>query len=156
MSNPPDWLPEALRYEDFEGDWDRFLAIVYEIFVRDFKQSRPDYEGHPLTYDARIEDGKEAAFWHLTTSIDITTKERTPDFRRCERISWVRSIIEHADDQAVSVWRNTRGRESRVLLWLEDFNYLVVLAERPQAMVLVTAYCTDKEHTRAKLRRERG
>lgn len=152
MSNPPDWLPEALRYEDFEGEWDRFLATVYEIFVRDFKQSRPDYEGHLLTYDARIENGKEAAFWHLITSTDATTQERVPDLRRCERLSWLRPSIEHADDMALKVWRERRRRGFRIHLWLEEYDYVAVLAERKRVTVLVSAFYVDNSHTREGLR----
>ena len=65
MSNPPDWLPDALRYSNFNGDWDKFLAIVYGIFERDFKKASPKYEGYPIIYDSRIENSKEVAFWHL-------------------------------------------------------------------------------------------
>jgi hypothetical protein len=150
---PPDWLPKALRYNDFNGDWDKFLAAVYGIFERDFKKSRPRYEGRPVTYNTKIEDSKEAAFWHVTTSTDATTQERVPELRRCERISWVRSVIEHPGDKALKVWRERRRRGTRIHLWLEDYDYVVVLAERQQVTVLVTAYCVDSKHTRESLRK---
>jgi hypothetical protein len=155
MSKPPDWLPKALRYEDFKGDWDKFLETVYSIFERDFKKTRPKYDGRPITYDSKIENGKEAAFWHVTSSVDLVTGDRVPDIKRCERIPWPRPIIEHPSDKAISVWKVKQRRESRVLLWLEELDYLVVLAEKPRAVVLVTAYCTDREHTRVKLQKER-
>ncbi len=154
MSNPPKWLPEALRYEDFKGDWDKFLEAVYKIFQRDFKHSRLNYGGHPLDYDSTLEDGKETVFWHITSSIDRATKDRVPDLRRCERIPWPRPIIEHPGDEALKVWRNRRTGETRVLLWLDELDYIVVLAEKARVMVLVTAYCTDRKHTRRKLKRE--
>jgi len=131
MSKPPDWLPEALSYNDFGGDYEKFLATVYEIFERDFKYSRPNYRGKPLIYDSTIEDGKEVTFWHVTTSTDDATGERLPDFRRSECISWLRPIIEHPDDKALKVLRNKRGWETRVLLWLEELDFLVVLREKP-------------------------
>ena len=154
MSNPPDWLPEALRYGDFGGDWEKFFATIYEIFERDFKHSRPYYRGKPLIYDSTIEDGKEVTFWHVTTSIDKSTGERLPAFRRAERISWIRPIIEHSDDKALKVWRNKRGRETRVLLWLEELDFLLILREKPQKAFLLTAYCIDTEHRRATVRKE--
>jgi hypothetical protein len=155
MSNVPDWLPEALRYSDFKGDWDRFLARVYEIFEHAFKKNRPRYEGFPIDYDSRIEEGKEVAFWHVTSSIDSVTKERVPDLRRCERIPWPRPMIEHSPDEHLSVWKNKRGAKTRILLWLEKLDYLVVLQQGPNTVILVTAYCTDRDHTRRKLRKER-
>jgi len=44
---------------------------------------------------------------------------------------------------------------SRVLIWLENLDYIVVLAERPREMILVTAYCTDINSQRKKLKKER-
>lgn len=155
MTSHPAWLPEALRYGDYGGDWDKFLAAVYEVFERDFKQSRPNYQGCPVGYDCRMENGKETAFWHMTSSVDRNTVDRLPDLRRCERIPWPRPMIEHQNDKALAVWQNKRKRDTRVLLWLEQLDYLIVLAEKPRTIVLITAYCTDREHTRAKLRKER-
>ena len=160
MRNPPEWLPDALRYSDFNGEWDRFLVNVYEIFERDFKKSRPSYRGFPLKYDSSIEDGKEAVFWHLTSQYDKKTGNREMDLRRCERIPWPRPMIEHPTDKSLSVWKSerkkpSRPRQTRVLIWLENLDYVVVLAERPRAMILVTAYCTDIKSHKEKLRKER-
>jgi len=155
VSNLPDWLPDALRYSDFNGEWDRFLVNVYEIFERDFKKSRPSYRGFPLKYDSKIEDGKEAVFWHLTSQYDEKTGNREMDLRRCERIPWPSPIIEHSQDKQLSVWKNKRGKEIRILLWLEGMDYLVVLKESRDTVILLTAYCTDRDHTRNKLKSER-
>jgi hypothetical protein len=155
MCDRPAWLPEELHYNDYDGDWDRFLADVYAVFVRDFKQSKPSYQSFPITYDANIEDGKEAVFWHIIQREDSHAGIRVPDFERCERIPWPRPMIEHPADSAISVWENIRNRQTRVLIWLEQFDYLVVLAKRPKAIILVTAYCTDFAYTRKKLIKER-
>lgn len=153
MSSAPDWLPEPLRYEEFQGDWSEFLAAVYEVFVRDFKQSKPYYEGHLVTHDARTEHGKEAAFWHITSSADAATQQRLPDLRRCERVSWIRPIIEHAGDEDLKVWREPRRRGVRIHLWLEQLDYLIVLAQGRRVMILVSAYCVDSGHARRNLTR---
>jgi len=160
MSDAPEWLPAVLRYSDFDGDYDRFLVAVYEVFERDFKQSRPHYHNRPITYDSRIEDGKEAAFWHITSSFDPSTGNRELDLRRAERIPWPKPVIENCTEKAISVWRNERirekgARQTRILIWLEGLDYLVVLAEMVHVTVLVTAYCTDIESQRRKLRKER-
>ena len=53
-------------------------------------------------------------------------EERTPDLRRMERIRWPAPVIEHSDDGVIKVWRNQRRRnETRILLWLEELDYLV-------------------------------
>ena len=151
----PSWLPEALVYNDFKGDWDKFLTTVYQIFERDFKNSKPTYQALPVNYDARIEDGKEAVFWHLICRDDYRTKKRELDLRRCERIPWPRPIIEHPSDLAISTWKSERQRETRVLIWMEALDYLVVLAERPRSVILVTAFCTDIKSHKEKLIKER-
>jgi len=160
VSDTPEWLPEALRYSDFKGEWDRFLSAVYQVFEHDFKSSRPGYQGLEVTYDSRIEDGKEAVFWHMTCRYEPGTRDREMDLRRCERIPWPRPMIEHSTDTSISLWKNERRkpgrpRQTRVLIWLENLDYIVVLAERPREMILVTAYCTDIKSQKEKLKKER-
>ncbi len=77
-----------------------------------------------------------------------------PDLRRCERIRWPRSIIEGADTKYVKSWKNSRKGEERLVLALEDFSYVVVLADRSDYVLLWTAYCVEYEHRRRKLREE--
>ncbi|MFC2033751.1 hypothetical protein ACFLUB_04480, partial [Chloroflexota bacterium] len=72
-----------------------------------------------------------------------------------ERIPWPRPIIEHSDDGAISIWKNKRRGQTRILIWLEKLDYIVILAEKSQVKVLITAFCTDIESQRNKLRKER-
>ena len=160
MSDHPDWLPDVLKYSKFNGDWGKFLDEVYTIFERDFKKSRVLYMGMPLTYDSRMIDGKEAVFWHITSKNDMDTGKREPDIRRCERITWPKPIVEHSGDKNVSIWESQRKktnsqRQTRILIWLEHLDYIVVLAVRPRVVILVTAYCTDFESHKKKLKKER-
>jgi hypothetical protein len=56
--------------------------------------------------------------------------DRTPDLRRCERIRWVRWIIESAATHAeIDEWQISRETEINMLLWYRK-EYLVVLAQR--------------------------
>lgn len=160
MTGRPRWLPKELRYSDYGGDWEKFLTDVYEIFKQDFKISPPSYEGLPIKYDLRIETDKEMGFWHIIQRQDYTEKERVPDLRRCERMPWPKPMIENTKDNYISVWENTRKKPNRreqvrVLIWLEKFDYLVVLAKRPSEMILITAYCTDIKSQRKKIIKER-
>jgi hypothetical protein len=146
----PPWLPPALCWNP---NWEAFLAELYECFERDFKQGkRPMYGGKPIVFDKTMENGKENGFWHIISQTDRHTNDRLPEPRRCERITWVRPIIEHADDITVSVF--TDG--GKTLMWLEEENYMVVLVEKPKWVVLVSSYCTDRRHTREKLAKKRA
>ncbi len=78
-----------------------------------------------------------------------------PDLRRCERIRWVRWVIENATSHAeIDIWQNTRVTEINTLLWLRE-EYLVVLGQRQGYWLLRTAYCTEKSGRIAQLRKER-
>jgi len=81
-------------------------------------------------------------------------EERTPDFRRCERIRWPRPIIDHHDDKTIKVWWNQRRGEKRICLWFEHENYLVILADRGEYILPWTAYLVDRPHRQRKLQRE--
>ena len=158
MIDKPKWLPETLH---FDGNWEAFIKSVYQIFERDFKQSKPIFRTLPVLYDSKIEDGKEAGFWHIVQKDDPNSKERLPDIRRCEHIPWPKPIIEHSNERGISVWKNDRKtnrnnrRQIRVLIWFEELDYLIILRERPSIMILITAYCVEQESYREKLRRER-
>jgi hypothetical protein len=154
MSSTPDWLPPLVPFRDFGGDWGAYLEAVYAWFRRDFLDSRPIFQGrrlrlkrHPMAY------GKEATFWHLIQQGEIE-EDRRPDLRRCERIRWPRPIIEHDTDPALKVWRNRRGREERVCLWLVWESYLVILADRGDYLLPWTAYPVEQPHRQQKLLRE--
>jgi hypothetical protein len=154
MCEPPDWLPPLVRLGDHGGDWKRYIEEVHAIFYRDFVKSWPRLAGwsvrcrhHPLY------DGKEAGFWHCVQE-GPEEEQRTPDLRRCERIAWIRAVLEHADDAHVDVWEHRKKGDQRMYLWLGE-SYLVVLGRRKGYFRFITAFCTDREHTRRKLRRER-
>jgi hypothetical protein len=154
MSEPPYWLPPLVLFSDHGGDWNRYLDTLYAWFKQDFIDSTPVFQGRRLGLKRRpIAQGKEATFWHMIQEGE-GEEERTPDFRRCERIRWPKPIIERDTDPAIRVWRNLRGREERVCLWLVQENYLVILADRGDYILPWTAYLVEQPHRQRKLQRE--
>ncbi len=79
---------------------------------------------------------------------------RTLDSDWCERIAWAKAIIENADDPRVLVWENTRGSERRICLWLEEREYVVILADRRGYLLPWTAYTVTQPHRKRKFRKE--
>jgi hypothetical protein len=154
VSTRPAWLPELLTLNFFGGDWERYFAVLYSCFKRDFVDSKPLYKGTRLGLKKHpIIQGKEATFWHLISEGKVE-EDRVPDMRRCERICWARPIIEHCDDGAVKTWENVRDGGKRILLWLEEFEYLVILSERNGYTLIWTAFTVTRSHQKAKLQRE--
>ncbi|MBT9555754.1 MAG: hypothetical protein IV100_06975 [Myxococcales bacterium] len=149
-----DWLPGLLHFESFDGDWERYIDAVYAVFRRDFVSSRPAFDGRPLNLKRHpISEGREATFWHFISE-GQNEAERVPDLRRCERIAWPRPIIEAVTSGRVLCWPNTRGREQRFVLAVEDFSYVVILADRGHFLLPWTAYCVERDHQRRKLQKE--
>ncbi|WP_319586517.1 hypothetical protein [uncultured Desulfobulbus sp.] len=151
---PPDWLPPLVLFSDYGGNWEAYLEALYTWFKWDFIDSKPVFQGKRLGLKRYpLSQGKEATFWHMTSE-GSDEENRTPDFRRCERIRWPKPVIENDTDPAVKVWRNQRGRENRICLWLVQENYLVVLTDRGEYILPWTAYLVEKPHQQRKLERE--
>lgn len=154
MTERPDWLPPLVLLNDHGGDWNAYLETIYGWFRQDFVDSKPVFQGRRLGLKRHpLSQGKEATFWHMTSE-GTTEEDRTPDFRRCERIRWPRPVIEHDTDPRVKVWRNQRGREERVCLWFEQESYLVILADRGDYILPWTAYLVERPHQQNKLLKE--
>ncbi len=154
MTDEPDWLPPLVLFSEFGGDWAAYLDALYDCFKQDFVDNKPVFRGrrlglkrHPLSY------GKEATFWHMIQE-GAVEEDRTPDFRRCERIRWPRPIIEHDEDSRIKVWANQRRGEQRICLWFEQENYLVILADRGKYILPWTAYLVEQPHRQRKLQKE--
>ena len=159
----PAWLPTI---SDLSGEWSAVFSGLYEVFCRDFKQARPVYQGLEIWWDSRVitESTHEEGFWHLVTAEDRSDGQRKPDFRRAEKLGWVRAIIQNCDQPEVSCWEDRFANpRPRIYLWLEEANFVVVLermkirprGEIKEAMMLITAFCSDGSSTQRKLRRSR-
>ncbi len=154
MTMIPNWLPPLVLFETYGGNWDHYLEALYAFFKKDFIESLPLFRSIRLALKRHpVIQGKEATFWHLISE-GKGEEERLPDLRRCERTRWPRPIIEHSEEPTIKVWENERRGEKRICLWLEQEEYLVVLAERRGYILLWTAYLVREAHRKAKLRKE--
>lgn len=154
MTDEPEWLPPLVMFSDYGGDWVSYLDAIYNYFKQDFVDSKPVFQGRRLGLKRHpMAQGKEATFWHMIQEGDVE-EDRTPDFRRCERIRWPRPIIEHDADKTIKVWVNQRRGEQRICLWFEQENYLVILADRGNYILPWTAYLVEQPHRQRKLQRE--
>ena len=154
MPDTPEWLPPLVLFETYNGNWEKYLNVLYDFFSEDFITSNPSYRGVKLSLKRHpIIQGKEATFWHIISE-GRAEDERVPDLRRCERIRWPRPIIENPEAPILKIWENKRNGEKRICLWLEQQEYLVILAERKGYILLWTAFCVTLSHQKRKLERE--
>ena len=159
MSDLPDWLPELIKLEDFNGNWNRYIDEVFSIFYRDFIENQPKFQNKWVRCRRDLIKGKEASFWHCTSE-GPDENNRRPDIERCKRIGWIKAVIEHSDSTKVDCWSVRKRGEIRWLLWFNE-EFLIVLGERHRKrdgfnyMQLITVYCTEEEHRKENLRKER-
>jgi hypothetical protein len=148
---PPDLVP----FNAFGGDWTAYETELHRLFISEIARGQIQFRGVPVNCRRLPETaGRWASFWHLVQEGRVED-DRTPDLRRCERIRWVRWMIENAPIHAeIDEWQNTRGTEVNTLLWYRE-EYLVVMAQRKGFWLLKTAYCTEKRGRVMQLRRER-
>jgi len=149
-----DWLPELVLLEDACGIWETFLEIVYGYYQDDFIFNEVRFRDVPVHRRREpISEGKEKSFWHLVSSGDIE-ESRNIEISRCERIRWPRPIIEHDDSDGLWIWKNHRKSEERILIYIPELRYLVVLGIRRDYYMLCTAYCIEESHRHERLQQE--
>jgi len=152
------WLPQLEYYEDYGRDWQCYETALYGIFKKDFLDSKPIFKSRPVNIRKRpIEYNKEEAFFHITCQDYDKNGNRYPDFRRCERIRWVRSFIENyqcdpticQNCDGIKIWEEDapKGTYKRIHLLLEEERYLVVIERREAYCLLITAFYFEQDHS---------
>lgn len=138
----------------FSGDWSEYENRLYEVFKSTICNSNLTFQSVTVSIKRQPDyKGKHFSFWHLISEGE-KEEERIPDFRRCERLSWVNWIITNYDkNKLITYWENERRGQKHVVIWCEEHSYVVILAKRNGYYLLKTAYCVSDR--RAKIfRRE--
>jgi hypothetical protein len=145
-------LPELLT---FSGNWPEYVETLYNIYQKQIVQGNLHFLNIPVKTQYRPpSDGKGFGFWHVISE-GPEEAERVPDFRRCERIRWIAWAIENVEnDPRISWWKNKRGRNTHIVLWIEEEDFAVILAERKGYYLLKTSYCIE-EHRRKSMKKDR-
>ncbi|TKB83696.1 MAG: hypothetical protein E8D44_07715 [Nitrospira sp.] len=146
-------LPE---FFPFHGDWDRYEDELYEIYENTIVRSALTFGGLPVKAKFAPPTKKKGfTFWHLISEGE-QEEERTPDFKRCERIRWVAWLVQNAlSHPDVSWWENDRWGNTHIVIWHEQESFAVILAKRTGYVLLKTAYWV-KQHRRKDFERERA
>jgi len=157
MSVAPDWLPPIISVD---GEWHSILLKLHAVFTSDFKVGKKILFKLPVWWDQRVIDGDyEEGFWHLITREDYQKGERLFDPRRAERLPWCGPTISNASDKEIRVWESAESKHrNRLYLWLEHWDYVIVLEKRTfrigDVYFLITAYYVDGTYNRNKLRKK--
>ena len=153
MDAAPHWLPAPILLDHYRT-WESYLEALYGVFQADFVMDAPYLHGQRVNINRRpIFDGKETTFWHIISEGGYDL-DRVPAPRRCERVGWVRPVIENVNDAAIREWERVKNGERRAYLWLLPTDYLIVLTKPPRYCQLITAYPIPQEHTKRRLLKE--
>ena len=150
-----DRIPDLILMNDYGGDYEQYEAAVYALYNETFAEEQFYWGDKPIRHKKHplIRD-MSATFWHIISTSD--GKDDLPDLRRYERIAWPAYIMDYCLNccDSLKVWKNKRKGKTRILMWCEDVEYLVVLDERADYCVFWTAYPVNRKHTKEKLQAE--
>lgn len=154
MTVPFAWLPAELNISDAENDWNIYCDMLHAVFVKDFATPPfPQLLGKTVFHDKNLSGGKQESFWHLTSEGPKTN--RVTDFDRCRCIGWPRAMLDSVPSDRVLCWKiPNHPRGPRIAVSLTDCSYAMFLADKPRAMILLTAFPVQREARRRALREE--
>lgn len=144
--------------EDFAGDSNAYIEHLFSIFKTDFIESSPSYNNKRILFDNRmLEQDKPEGFLHIVTEKDNLTGQRTnTDLRRCERLCWIRPVIENFTDDAIDYWEKEDRGKIKTKFLLRDMDFVVILSSRKNSCYyLVTSYYLDWPNSKRKILKER-
>lgn len=144
------------RDEYIDNLYRRFLD---ELVYRPLPWKR---EGMAVSFRRHPEiDGRHAIFWHVISEGDGPEHTRPMHDGRCARLGWIRPLIEQfsqyfPEHKPIHWWISgtARTRHPRYMLTRGEFDYVVIVEERPSYALLITAYPIEQNHRRRKLRRD--
>jgi len=147
-------FPDLIYFEEYKGDFHAYFAAVYSVFKNDFIKCQPLYKGLKVAVRKYPEvDGLHRTFYHITHEGE-DEGNRQPDIRRMERIRYPKFVIELNQHPEILIWKNRRGKDERILMFNASENYIVVLTERKEFYLFITAYVVDTEHRKRNLLKE--
>lgn len=147
-------FPDLIPFDDYNGNFEVYFAKIYNFFENDFVKTKPLYENQKVDVKKYPEvDGIHRTFYHITHE-GKDENNRTPDLRRMERIRFPKFVIDNYLHSEILIWKNTRGTDERVVLFNEKENYIVILAQRNNFYLFITAYYIEQPHRKKKLLKE--
>ncbi|MDH0674149.1 hypothetical protein N5D03_06320 [Empedobacter sp. GD03861] len=147
-------FPALISFGEYGGVFSTYFDAVYSVFHNDFIKAHPIYEGLKVSVRKYPEvDGMHRTFYHITHEGEDEAN-RQPDFRRMERIRFPKFVIENCEHEEILIWKNVRGKDERTVLFNESENYIVILTDRGEYYMFITAYYIETEHRKRKLLKE--
>lgn len=155
-------LPPIITLDDFYGDFEKYDNYLYhEIFLKELYDYKVHFRGKLVALKTfPLYNDREDSYFHLTCkNFDKKSQERLPDLRRSERLCWLRPSIETDHTQLCNqscflVYERPYKSNTRICLLNPVDRYFIVLEERKNYYLLVTAFYIDYDNVLEKKLKE--
>ena len=150
-----EWLPKLEPYQCGK-EWIEYSYYLYSIFEHDFIKTNPKLDKKKVQVRKYpMYNNKYEAYFHLTCKdYKIGTGERSPDLKRCERIRWPKAFINNFFDRDLLVWKMPYKSVFGIILMSKSKRHIVILEERNDYYLLITAFYYDHQHSYIKKLKE--
>lgn len=148
-----DW-PLLIKKENEEfAEYENRVFELMEFYFSKIK-NHFIFNNKPLRfrYQPKV-NGRAQFLWHITSS--NYGEERSPDPTRMKTALWAYFLLFNCfnkDKDCSYAW--IRKHTQRIHIWCVSLQYIVVLEERPNYVLFITAYPTNRIHTQDKLHKE--
>lgn len=153
------WLPELNEFPQTSftvASYKEYEASLYCIYRKDFWSNDLFFQGLKVQVrkSPKIDDYEES-FVHFTCKNYENAQNREPDFRRCERLHWIRKFIENYQCKSrcveecggIKYWEEPYKSTTRFHFLFEEERFLVVLEKREHYCLLITAFYLEYDHS---------
>ena len=154
-------FPNEFVEKTDEENYKSYLNRLYEIFKSEISNNLY-LNGKEVRIKNHMPEGhdKEEAFYHLTcTDYKGKIEYRVPDLQRSKRINLIKPIIDNVNNcpceeqncGTILLWKETikhKPRYPRYHLFLQDMDYLVVLEDRKNYYLIITAFYVNSGQKR--------
>lgn len=152
------WLPETNECKD-SNQYPEYEKELYKTFRKMFFEDKVTFEGLPVKVKISPRYLEyETSFIHLICKTESPNpkdvNDREPDFRRAERMHWIKSIIEKypcLEDcigcEGILLYKEYyKGNENRlrIKLFFPKEQYIIILEYRKSYYELITAFYIDR------------
>jgi len=146
-------MPDLIKIDEFDNDWNKYLDYLYSLYLNDFFYNTVYFNGLQVKTFTQLQyNCKQETFNHITTQ---GSNDRLYNLLRCERYNWIKTIIEgkicYVCDE-IAIWEERRKKKQYTLIWCRSTNFLIVLKKRKECYYLTTAYCVTYPNKERDLR----
>lgn len=146
-------FPEIITLNEFGGNYNEYEEALLNLYEADLWKGGLTFLGLKVVprVHKRFEVNDKILDWtfaHFTSKGEIE-ENRELDLRRCEKIGFIKPIIDNIHLDCVKVWENTRldnksKPKTSVVIWCECVNCKIVLTKnngnRGDYYVITTFY----------------